>query len=341
MSLPHHGEANDSAASTAVGGLKLVREARVSMHKERLTISDKKVSVEYEFVNDTDADITTEVAFPIPEYQFEADDPGGARDFDDFRVSVEGKSVKYQVDIHAICAGIDRAELLRTAGIDISSFGNFDWTPMSSRDIAKLSLQQQNALLEAGLIDTENKFPQWTVRKTYHWEQTFPSKQILHVSHEYKPVIGAMPISVGDLDANERGKRLANAEVARLHDPKSLEGWYVQTARDIEQICVAPELQKRIEVEARVNNKGVDLSRAHAAYVELLWADYILTTANSWKTSIDDFELVVQRPQDNQRHWYVSFCWDGPIERPNRDSFAVHVKHYVPRHELRIGFLRP
>jgi hypothetical protein len=36
------------------------------MEKERLTIGESKVTVEYEFLNDTDKNITTEVAFPIP-----------------------------------------------------------------------------------------------------------------------------------------------------------------------------------------------------------------------------------------------------------------------------------
>ncbi|HEY6373419.1 MAG TPA: DUF4424 family protein [Candidatus Sulfotelmatobacter sp.] len=48
------------------------------------------------------------------------------------------------------------------------------------------------------------------------------------------------------------------------------------------------------------------------------YVDFILTTANTWKTPIEDFTLIVERP-----HWknnrgesdlgdYVSFCWDGP-----------------------------
>ena len=45
---------NDGAASVAVGGIQLKREARISMEKERLTISREKVAVEYEFLNATD-----------------------------------------------------------------------------------------------------------------------------------------------------------------------------------------------------------------------------------------------------------------------------------------------
>jgi hypothetical protein len=72
--------ANDSAASTAAGGIQLRREANISMEKERLTISQDKVKVEYEFLNQTDNDITTEVAFPIPPYTNGVTDAGEPRD---------------------------------------------------------------------------------------------------------------------------------------------------------------------------------------------------------------------------------------------------------------------
>jgi len=76
---------NDSAASRAIGGIQLRREANISMEKERLTISEAKVTVEYEFLNQTDKNITTEVAFPIPPYDDAFTDAGGRRDFGDLR----------------------------------------------------------------------------------------------------------------------------------------------------------------------------------------------------------------------------------------------------------------
>jgi len=56
--------ANDGAASTAAGGIQLGHEERISLEKERLTISVSKIIVEYEFLNETDKDVSTEVAFP-------------------------------------------------------------------------------------------------------------------------------------------------------------------------------------------------------------------------------------------------------------------------------------
>jgi len=69
-----------------------------------------------------------------------------------------------------------------------------------------------------------------------------------------------------------------------------------------------------------------------------------LTTANTWKTPIEDFTLIVERP-----HWknnrgepdladYVSFCWDGPITKIDADHFSAHTVNLVPAKELRVGF---
>jgi len=338
LAIPNIVHANDSAASTAVGGLKLKREARISMEKERLTIGEKRVRVEYEFLNESDQDITTEVAFPIPEYRF-AVDAGGDRDFKKFEVWVEGKRLPYQTAVVAICKNIDRTAILRRAGVDVASLGHFDWDRMVSRDIERLPARTQNEFIKLGLIDAEDKFPQWSVRKTYHWTQTFPSRQPLHVSHEYAPVIGFMPVSTGDLDAKTRKERMAKAIAAQKRNPKGADHWYIWTGKDIEQACVDPSLYNRIDSEARLKNKGADVAEQGTTYVEMLWVDYILTTANSWKTPIKDFELVVERPKtDKDRRWYVSFCWDGPIERPGADTIVAKIKDFVPKRELRIAF---
>jgi len=51
--------ANDSAASVAVGELIMTSEPSISMESERLTLSLSKITVEYEFLNESDKDITT------------------------------------------------------------------------------------------------------------------------------------------------------------------------------------------------------------------------------------------------------------------------------------------
>jgi hypothetical protein len=104
--------------------------------------------------------------------------------------------------------------------------------------------------------------------------------------------------------------------------------------------------------------------RAEAATVYLLktlqnpgmrvpfdYVDFILTTANTWKTPIEDFTLIVERPPANKssvskatpaNRWdsaLVSFCWDGPVEKTDATHFAAHLTNFVPKKELRVGFL--
>src|SRR6267143_1049025 len=88
--LPIHVHADDGAASIAAGGVVVMkRERRIAMAKEVLQISATKVIVDYDFRNDSDEDITTAVAFPIPDYDHDLDrEARGAsqRGFDNFQL---------------------------------------------------------------------------------------------------------------------------------------------------------------------------------------------------------------------------------------------------------------
>lgn len=58
--------ADDSAAAISAGGLVPRRETRIVMAKEVPRIGMKKIVVDYDFRKDSDQDVTTEVAFPVP-----------------------------------------------------------------------------------------------------------------------------------------------------------------------------------------------------------------------------------------------------------------------------------
>jgi hypothetical protein len=71
----------------------------------------------------------------------------------------------------------------------------------------------------------------------------------------------------------------------------------------------------------------------------LFYVDFILTTANTWKTPIEDFTLIVERPSDGYRVNDVSLCWDGPVTKTDANHFSAHVSGLVPSKELRVGFI--
>ena len=259
-----------------------MREPRIAMRMEKLKIARERISVEYDFVNSTDKDIRTEVAFPIPMYTFEFDDPGGPRGFDDFQVWVNDVPVKCEKAVKASVNGNNVNAELSKLGIDAESFGHFDFIhepAPRSPEIARLSEVDRKRLAASGVIDDLTGFPLWTVNKTYYWQQIFPAHSAIHVRHQYKPVIGVTPIQLAP-----QVSVTATAAASRGVSEK----WTI-SKRDGEVLadaCITPKLRDKLVSQARLGD----------GYAEAFWIDYILTTANTWKTPISDFRLTLEKP---------------------------------------------
>jgi len=295
-----------SGEALPAGGIQLRRETRISMEKERLRIGIDRVSVEYEFLNTTNEDIATEVLFPLPGANVSfSPRPLGVSGW---HVWVEGKERPYETETKAVVKGADQSALLRRFSVDIATFGHFD-TDADGKikgDMQKLTAAQQRELTRAGLLD--NGFPTWTVFTTYHWRQTFPAHRILHVKHEYEP---------------SSGLRYFDAAYFQ-NDNEELSG-----------SCVDAGTRKTLAAAAPKNLGFVEGS------IDTLWVDYILTTANTWRTPIKDFELVAERPKPAERHQtYVSFCWDGKVEDRGDEGVVARARNFVPSRELRVMFFK-
>jgi hypothetical protein len=305
--------ANDgSAQATPAGGIQLVREARISMEKERLAISRDLITVEYEFLNTTSHDITTEVAFPVPEYDIHSMFTAGPSDLEGWHVWVENKELKYQTETKAFLNGADFTSVLRSLSIDIGSFGHWD-ADVNGRvtgEVSRLPRRRQEELVRAGLL--KDDLPLWSVRKTYHWQQLFPANKTLHVRHEYKPELGLEHLDEDTL----RGKKAE--DFVKLAD-----------------VCVDAPVRKALIAVVPNDNGFAEGS------VEGEWIDYILTTANTWKTPIREFELLIERPKPKgNEHYLVSLCWEGKVEKRGVDTFAARATNFTPKHELRVMFFQ-
>lgn len=176
--------ADDGAASISAGGLIVMkREERIAMAKEVLFISARKVTVDYDFRNDSDTDITTEVAFPIPPYSLAEDPDPTLEGFEDFKLWVEGKPTHFQIEAKAMLHGRDYSALLKSFHIDIATGG--------SLQLKKLNLTRKTRLIKEGLVDGVNsQWALWSVEKKYYWLQTFPAHTTIHIRHEYTPFLG-------------------------------------------------------------------------------------------------------------------------------------------------------
>jgi hypothetical protein len=306
---------NDAAAEIAAGGIQLRKEARISMEKERLTVSLEKVTVEYEFLNRTDQDIETEVAFPVPPYEYDPVGRGWAHNFADFHLWIDGREADCRLDIRAKLRGRDYTGLLNNLGIDIQTFGNLgSEADVDKSQIGRLTVPLREKLSQVGLVGGAFGFPMWSVHKTYHWRQRFPAHKTLRIRHQYEPVIGFQPVTTAQIRSELKG------------------------------VCLDPSLEKSLlALRALKLEKG---RRQHGSrfregfiYAHAQWVKFLLTTANTWRTPIKNFELIVEEPDTTRwnpqpKRVGTSVCWDSTVQRLDKDRSVGGKTNFIPTREL-------
>ena len=175
----------------------------------------------------------------------------------------------------------------------------------------KLTAEQRKQLEKLGLF-AEDGEPLWLVKKKYHWRQTFPAHKTIHIRHEYTPIAGGSNDTSYGMGPNP--------------DP--------QSAKLLQSLCIDGKLREILQEVADSNPQG----RGPGTIAPYSYVDFILTTANTWKTPIEDFTLIVERSHSKDSRDYVSFCWNGPVTRVDADHFSAHVVNLIPTTELRVGF---
>ena len=117
-----------------------------------------------------------------------------------------------------------------------------------------------------------------------------------------------------------------NTAAVGLLEPSDVHAPYV---KELASFCIDPPLRQILTVYAKKPETLVPYS----------YVDFILTTANTWKTPIEDFTLIVERPHSKDtQQTFVSFCWNGPVTKMDDDHFSAHITNLVPKTELRVGF---
>jgi len=334
--------ADDSAAAIAAGGLVPRRETRIVMAREVLQISLKKVVVDYDFRNDTNQDVTTEVAFPIPPYTNEIDGPAASeQSFSDFQLEIGGKPVPFMTEAKATLNDKDVTALLLADHIDIPTFGHLEDTVDARHeehvivhDFSRLSKAAQIRLIQAGLFEDQGGMiaSLWTVHLQYHWIQTFPAHSTVHIRHEYSPVAGFTQVTQATVE-----EALAQFTHVQSADGDPEEG------KLLAGFCVDQPLLSTLARQLQENAPQAKTGdeRPVTGLVFPQWVDFILTSANTWKRPIEDFTLIVERPKPEQGgKILISFCspQNGKVEKTGVDLLQVHLTNFVPASELHIGF---
>jgi hypothetical protein len=312
--------ANDTTAELATGGLMFVRNDNVEMRSEELTISAEQVHVRYRFFNKTDKDVTVLVAFPMPEIRISGPSENIAIPTEDpvnilgFATTVNGKPVKTEVEQRVFAAGLDRTELLRSLKIPLAPH-----LQSTGAALDKLPKDKWDELINLGIAEIEefdagkgmerHLAPRWSLRTTYHWQQTFPAKAELTVEHRYQPSVGgSVQTSLGEPGAAK-------------------EPWHQDYMR---KYCMDKPF---LDAVAKVRR---ETKTQHGAPFAEQRIEYILHTGSNWAGPIGDFRLIVDKGDADS---LVSFCGEG-VKRISPTRFELIRSDFVPENDLRVLILK-
>jgi len=298
--------ANDTTAELAAGGLVLTKSDSIEMRSEDLYISQQAVRVRYVFANTSGKDVTVRVAFPMPDiggpgfFQSDVAIPidDAAANVLGFKTKVDGKLVKAEVEQRAIATdGVDRTAWLVANHIPLAVH-----VAGADEAMAALPNAKRDEAIRLGLYDGEgDEGPQWVLKTTYHWLQTFPAGRPIVVEHAYTPSVGA---TVATNVGTEYG------------------------AEQVAKYCVDKTLTDTVVRAAKADKDGNAPWRDH-------WIDYVLVTGGNWKKPIGDFRLVVDKGSPKN---LISFCGSG-VKKISPTQFEMRRANWRPEKDLSILLL--
>lgn len=302
--------ANDSTAELAAGGLVLTRTDAIEMASEDLFVSQDEVRVRYRFVNTSGKDVTTRVAFPMPDIGGEdflhrdtaIPDREAPANILDFSTLVDGQPVKMEVEQKAVVNGVDHSAWLTRRGIPLG-------VHLAGVDakLAALSRADKAEAEKLGLVTPDELQPAWILKTTFHWEQTFPPGRPLAVEHRYRPAAGG--------------------SVGTMVGAPGFAG-YPEWAETRDRYCIDTAF---IAAVGRVKGKA-----EYPPFTETRIA-YVLKTGGNWAKPIGDFRMVIDKGDPKN---LVSFC-ASDVRKISPTRFEVRKTNWTPPRDLDVLILKP
>ncbi len=305
--------ANDSTASMGTGGLVLQRTAGIEMRSEDLYVSAREIQVQYRFFNRTGRDISTIVAFPMPDVTGRPEsDIGVSRDdptqLTPFTTTVEGAQVRTYVEQKAFLGAVEHTATLRGLGIplaphlDEASAALARLPAASARRLIAMGLVEDRGYVDGGVAHPDLA-PLWTLKTTHYWSQIFPARREIGIDHRYAPASGGSAGSI--VGQTDPGYAEMNADYARRY---CTDRAFIDAAR-------------------RKTRQG--------SYLTEIWVDYILTTGANWAEPIGDFRLVVDKGEADN---LVSFCGTD-VRKIGPTTFEMRRRNFTPTRDLSVLIL--
>lgn len=295
--------ADDSIALVAVGGIEFKRTNDIRMTYEQLNISQDTIEINFKFLNTSNRDIQTTVAFPKPRYSYNpgfSESMANNKPLGSFSTEVDGQDAKVTIDRRALSGNKDITNQLRNIGLtDKQIFETFAMCTEADGEVSFCGITKKQ---EAELKNIES----WEVAETAYWEQVFPARKEISVSHKYSPLTGRYYF-YGNNSKDE-------IDLKRSDD-----------------VCVDEATTNAMKNKIRSHiSKGAKYVMVDVAEVE-----YVLWTGRNWGGTIDIFKLhLIKRSPDQ----VVSLCFSGKAKRLNETTIEFSQKDYIPPDKLRVNF---
>lgn len=310
--------ANDGIGAIGLGGVQFRKTEDISMEKEVLTISVDKVRVEYEFFNKTDKPIHETILFPMPFYKFDFGcSPEYSGQLQQFKVWVNDKQlIPFRTVTAKLADGQDVTTRLRKIGLtdeDIAEYrgvtsgcGDVQISGNYAASVKKLS-EEKLATPAINEIPT----PAWETAYVYHWDMTFPPKQIIRVAHEYRPFTGSVAMGY-EFTTNKLDDLFSKYENS------------VRISGDEDYCMTEGSIRLAKKIQERTNKP----------FVERV-VKYVLTTGANWAGPIKDFTLNLKKRTSDE---IVTLCFDGDFKKSDELTLSSHLKNFLPTKELEVKF---
>jgi hypothetical protein len=300
--------ANDGFGALGAGGIIIGKTNDIAMAKEVLDISYDKIKVDYEFVNESDKDITETIVFPLPPYRADTPEEPYAGMMPEFSVTVDGKPVKFATKVRAVQNGVDVTDKLKKIGFSDYEIATFPFNEKLLADhVLKIPKNKIELLHKNGLI-SKGGYLDWKNYVVYEWKQTFKAYSITKVSHSYRPFVSCGSDSGYSPDSDMDGGRVSL----------------------IKKFCADDNTLKKLDA-LYADEKNRDLVRQIRAY----GVSYILKTANTWKDGIRDFKLIIRKANPNE---IISLCFLGSFKKTSPTTYEVELKNFSPEQDLDVYF---
>lgn len=304
-------EADDSSAALGAGGIVFTRNTPVRMAAEDLSVSPKAVRIRFEFANDSDKDVETVVAFPLPDIDMATfwNTPLGTVlnnpvNFVGFKAVVDGKPVPLSVEQRAFLKGKDVTTLVTGAGLPVNLI-----TDNGYQKLEALSADKYKRLMAAGVVQGDGKtefVPQWTVQTKFYWTQRFPAHKAVVIEHSYQPVTGQSFFSAADAKGPYDGVNY----------------------------CFDAPTRAAIQAKAAERKKA---DPEGGGYLTAYQTDYILKTASNWNGPIGRFRLTLDKLKPDN---VLSLCWDGALKKTGPTTFEAVRTSFAPARDIRLIVLQ-